>query len=38
MRWLERYLVESQPTLQRLAEVVASLAKRGKDANPAGPY
>ncbi len=27
MRWLERYLTGSSPTLQRFAEVTASLAK-----------
>ena len=28
LRWLERYLVESTPRLQHLADVTASLAKR----------
>jgi hypothetical protein len=28
MRWLERYLAESSPSLERLATVVASLASR----------
>jgi hypothetical protein len=28
LRWLERYLVESSPSLQHFAEITASLAKR----------
>jgi hypothetical protein len=28
LRWLERYLVESSSSLQRFAEITASLAKQ----------
>jgi hypothetical protein len=27
MRWLERYLIESSPRLQRFAEITADLAR-----------
>jgi hypothetical protein len=33
MRWLERYLTEGEPRLQRFAEVVASLASRDPEAD-----
>ncbi|MGH3079373.1 MAG: hypothetical protein ACRDPZ_14485 [Gaiellaceae bacterium] len=32
LRWLERYLTESSPRLQHVAEVTASLAKRELEA------
>ena len=32
LRWLERYLTESSPRLQRFARVTADLAGREKDA------
>jgi hypothetical protein len=32
LRWLERYLVESSPRLQSVAEVAASLARREHEA------
>jgi hypothetical protein len=32
LRWLERYLMESSPRLQHVAEVTASLAKRELEA------
>lgn len=32
MRWLERYLTESSPTLHQFAAATASLAKRDPDA------
>jgi hypothetical protein len=36
LRWLERYLTEGSPRLQRFAEVVESLARRHPDPpNPA---
>ena len=31
MRWLERYLVEGSPRLQRFAEITANLAKLERD-------
>ena len=33
MRWLERYLTESEPRLQHFAEVVAGLAARDPEAD-----
>ena len=30
LRWLERYLAEGSPRLQRLAEVAAELARRSE--------
>jgi hypothetical protein len=32
MRWLERYLTESEPRLQHFAEIASSLAEREPDA------
>ena len=32
MRWLERYLTESEPRLEHFAEMTASLAKRAPEA------
>ena len=34
LRWLERYLVESEPKLRPLAEMAATLAKRDPDLEP----
>jgi hypothetical protein len=33
MRWLERYLTESEPRLEHFAQVVASLASRDPEAH-----
>jgi hypothetical protein len=32
LRWLERYLTEGSPRLQRFAEITASLARSEEDA------
>ncbi len=34
LRWLERYLTEHSPTLQRFAEMTASLAELKRRGNP----
>jgi hypothetical protein len=31
LRWLERYLLESEPRLRRFAEIAVSLAKRANE-------
>jgi hypothetical protein len=35
MRWLERYLTESEPRLQHFAEIASNLAEREPDARRA---
>jgi hypothetical protein len=32
MRWLERYLLEDEPSLERFARVVATFARDGPNA------